>query len=97
MSQYKIQKHLNKIIKWCNIWRIKLNPSKTKVLHFSKRKHPLMDCNIKMDNVKLEAEKLMKFIGVIFHHKLTFEDSTKYKISNTKHVIKNYYSLRSKK
>ena len=26
MSQYKIQKHLNKIIKWCNIWRIKLNP-----------------------------------------------------------------------
>ena len=50
-----------------------------------------------MDNVKLEAEKLMKFIGVIFHHKLTFEDSTKYKISNTEHVITNYYSLRSKK
>ena len=40
MSKYKIQKHLDKIIKWCNIWRIKSNPLKTKVLHFSRKKHP---------------------------------------------------------
>ena len=61
MSECKIQKHLNKITKWCNIWRIKLNPLKTKVLHFSKRKHPFLDCNIKMDNVKLKAEKIVIF------------------------------------
>ena len=50
MSESKIQKHLDKISKWCNVWRIKLNPLKTKVLHFSKRKHPLLECNIKMDS-----------------------------------------------
>ena len=75
MLQYKIQKHLHKITKWCNIWRIKLNPLKTKVLHY--RKHPLLDCNgcwmDTMDTVKLKAEKSAKFLGVIFDHRLTFE------------------------
>ena len=56
-----------------------------------------MDSNTKMDNVKLKAEKSVKFLGVIFDHKLTFEDHIKDKINNTKHVITNYYSLRSKK
>ena len=57
MSECKIQKHLDKISKWCNVWTIKLNPLKTKVLHCSKRKHPLLECNIKMDRIKLKAEK----------------------------------------
>ena len=93
MSQCKIQKYLDKIIKWCNIWRIKLNPLKTKVLHFSKRKHPLLDCSIKMDNVKLKSKRSVKFLGVIFGHRLTFEE----KVNNTRHITSNYYSLKSKK
>ena len=97
LSQYKIQKHLNKITKWCNICRVNLNPLKTKALHFSKRKHPLLDCSIKMDNVKLKAEKSVKFLGVIFDHRLTFEEHIKDKINNTRHITSNYYSLKSKK
>ena len=86
LSQYKMQKHLDKIIKWCNIWIIKLNPLKTKVLHVSKRKHPSLDCSIKMDNVKLKAEKSVKFLGIIFDHKLVFEEHIKDKINNTRHI-----------
>ena len=56
-----------------------------------------MDFNIKMDNMKLKAEKSVKFLGVLFDHKLTFEDHKQDKINNTKHVIASYYSLRSKK
>ena len=67
-------------MEWCNIWRIKLNPLKTKVLNFSNKRHPLMDCNIKMDNIKLKAEKSAKFPGVIFDYKLTFEDHIKEKL-----------------
>ena len=84
MSRCKIQKYLNKITKLCNIWRIKLNPLTTKVLHFSKRKHPLLHCNIKMDNVKLKAEKTVKFLGVMFDNKLTFDEHIKDKINNTR-------------
>ena len=87
----------SKITNWCNIRRIKLNPLKTKVLDFSKRKHPLLDCNIKMDNVKLKAEKMVRFLGVIFDHKLTFEEHIKDKINNTRHVKSSFYCLKSKK
>ena len=81
----------------CNIWRIKLNPLKTKVLQFSKRKHPLLDCSIKMDNIKLKAEKSATFLGVICDHRLTFEEHVKDKIINTRHITSNYHSLKSKK
>ena len=97
MSQCKIQKHLNKITKSCNIWRIKLNPLKTKVLLFNKRKHPLLYCNIETDNVKLKAEKIVPFLSVIFDHKLTFEEHTKDKINNTRQIRSSFYSLKSKK
>ena len=56
-----------------------------------------MDYTIKMDNMKLKAKKSVKFLGVIFDRKLTFEDHKQDKVNNTKHVIANYYSLRSKK
>ena len=35
-----------------------------------------------MENVKLKAEKTVTFLGVIFDHKLTFEDHIKDKINN---------------
>ena len=97
MSQCKMQKYLDKIIKWCNTWKIKFNPLKNKFLHFSKRKHNSWLCNIKMDNVKLNAEKSVKFLGVMFGNKLTFEERIRDKVINTRHNTSNCYSLRSKK
>ena len=55
-----------------------------------------MDLNIKMDNVKLNAEQSVDFLGVMFDHKLTFGDPIRDKINNTKHITSNYYSIRSK-
>ena len=79
------------------MWIIKLNPLKTKVLHFSKRKHHLLDCNIKIDNVQLKAEKTFKFLGVIFDHKLTFEEHIKDKMNNARHITSSFYSLKQQK
>ena len=70
---------------------------KTKVLDVSKRKHPLLDCNIKMDNVKLKVEKTVKVLGVIFDQKLTFKEHIKGKINNARHIISSFYFLKSKK
>ena len=46
-----------------------------------------------MDNVKLKSKRSVKFLGVIFGHRLTFEE----KVNNTRHITSNYYSLKSKK
>ena len=37
-----------------------------------------------MDNVKLKAEKTVKFLGAMFDNKLTFDEHIKDKINNTR-------------
>ena len=50
-----------------------------------------------MDNVKLKAEKIVRFLGVIFDHKLTFEEHIKGKINNNRQITSSLYFLKSKK
>lgn len=67
-------------MRWCNVWRIRLSPLK------SKKRHPTMDCFMRMDNIKLKlknqprprriislycsgdqvAEKSVKFLDINF-------------------------------
>ena len=61
-------------MKWCNVWRIKLNPLKRKVLNFSKKKPSYLYFSIKMDNMNLKVEKSGKFLGVTFVYQLMFEE-----------------------
>ena len=37
-----------------------------------------------MDDVKLKLEKIVGFLGVIFDHKITFEEHIKDEINNTR-------------
>ena len=50
-----------------------------------------------MDNVKLKAEKIVRFLGIILDHKLTFEEHIKDKVNNTRKITSSFYSLRNKK
>ena len=50
-----------------------------------------------MDNVKLKEEKIVKFLEVIFDHKLTFEEHIKDKINNARYITSSFYFLKSKK
>ena len=34
----RLQQYLNQVLTWCDRWRIKLNPGKTRLLNFSQRK-----------------------------------------------------------
>ena len=83
-------------MKSCNkICRIRLNPLKTKVLSFGKKKHPIMDCSVKIENIYLKPEKSVKFLDAIFDYKLTFDKNIKAKIHNTQHITSSFYSLKS--
>ena len=59
---------------WCAKWRIKLNPEKTKVIIFSRsmlaRKAEL---NLKLYGEPLKIYSQVKFLGIIFDSKLTFQ------------------------
>ena len=50
-----------------------------------------------MDNAKLKLEKIVGFLGIIFDHKITFEEHIKDEINNTRQIPSSFYSLKSKK
>ena len=69
-----LQQDLLKLAMWCAKWRIKLNPNKTKVIIFSRsllaRKAEL---NLKLYGETLKIYLQVKFLGIIFDSKLTFQ------------------------
>ena len=69
-----LQQDLLKLATWCAKWRIKLNPEKTKVIIFSRsllvRKAEL---NLKLYGEPLKLYPQVKFLGIIFDSKLTFQ------------------------
>ena len=69
-----LQQDLLKLAMWCAKWRIKLNPEKTKVIIFSRsllaRKAEL---NLTLDGEPLKIYPQVKFLGIIFDSKLTFQ------------------------
>ena len=69
-----LQQDLLKLATWCAKWRIKLNPEKTKVIIFSRsllaRKAEL---NLALYGEPLKIYPQVKFLGIIFDSKLTFQ------------------------
>ena len=69
-----MQQNLLKLAIWCAKWRIKLNPEKTKVIIFSRsmlaRKAEL---NLKLYCETLKIYPQVKFLGITFDSKLTFQ------------------------
>ena len=69
-----LQQDLLKLATWCAKWRIKLNPERTKVIIFSRsllaRKAEL---NLTLYGEPLKIYPQVKFLGIIFDSKLTFQ------------------------
>ena len=69
-----LQQDLLKLAMWCAKWRIKLNPEKNKVIIFSRsmlaRKAEL---NLNLYGETLKIYPQLKFLGIIFDSKLTFQ------------------------
>ena len=69
-----LQQDLLKLATWYTKWRIKLNPDKTKVIIFSRsllaRKAEL---NLTLYGEPLKIYPQVKFLGIIFDSKLTFQ------------------------
>ena len=69
-----LRKDLRKLAKWCDKWRIKLNPEKTKVIVFSRsplarKSEPVL----KLYGKRLKIYPLVRFLGATFDSKLTFQ------------------------
>jgi len=68
----RMQKALDDISDWCNMWGFKISIEKTQVIVFAKKKHS--GVNLKYKDNCLKTVKKVKFLGMIFDSKLTWKD-----------------------
>ena len=66
-----LQTDLENLCIWSDIWKLKLNPEKCKVITFTLRKKPVVK-SYSIQNVTLDRVSEMRDLGVILDSKLTF-------------------------
>ena len=69
-----MNRDLNRVSVWCNLWGMKLNASKTKVMIVSRSRtvHPQLTPFI-LDGTVLEKSADLVILGITFDAKITFE------------------------
>ena len=74
--QNQVQAAMNEVQKWCNKWGFKVSIAKTNVVLFHKGKFKKV--SIFLNGQRLKQEKSIKFLGMIFDHKLSWKDHVDY-------------------
>ena len=72
-SDQALQSLLDEVYKWCYKWRLKVNESKTEVLHFQKTKVIFTNVAFKYGNSSLEKVSSYKYRGIIMDVHLKFD------------------------
>ena len=76
-SAGELKNMLKTVYKWCIRWRLKVNSSKTKIMHFRSKKRPLTEETFYYGEQKLDIVPSYKYLGAIFDEHITFEECAK--------------------
>jgi hypothetical protein len=74
----ELQILLNVLSKWCNKWRLTINISKTKVVHYRPSTHPRSTFQFSCGKEKLEIVQDYKYLGLVFDEHLKWEKTVRY-------------------
>jgi hypothetical protein len=72
-----LQAQLNIVNEWCSKWRMELNESKTKIMHFRPKSTNASKVEFKCGNVKLEMATKYKYLGLYFNEHMDENDIVK--------------------
>ena len=73
-NEKNLQKMLKLVDKWCSKWQMKVNISKTKVIHFRKIRKNETKYKFKIGENEIEKVACYKYLGVLFDQHLTFKN-----------------------
>lgn len=73
MAKHLLQKTINMLEKWTHRTGFKFSPSKTKIIHFSKRQAQ-KNIDITLNNTIIEQVNYIKYLGLTFDRKLTWKE-----------------------
>lgn len=89
--QYLFNDYLRDLFLWFKNWKLKLNESKTELIHFvgkrnevkRKFKNIIKLTEFKINNVKLEPVPKIKYLGVVFNNRFNFNGHIEHVIKRT--------------
>ena len=76
-NEKNLQLLLDELHNWCFQWRLKVNESKTKIVHFRKSKLPMTEYDFAYGDCTLEKVTSYKYLGIIMDDNLKFDICTK--------------------
>jgi len=69
-----LQEYNNSLVEWCKKWKISLSPHKTQLVCYSKKEPQSLACAYQyVDNIRIEAVKEAKFLGITIDKRLKFK------------------------
>ncbi|CAG2187121.1 unnamed protein product [Mytilus edulis] len=81
LDEKSLQNMLNCIHSWCMKWRMTLNETKTKIIHFRNKKAPRSDFNFKCGDMPISFDNAYRYLGLhineFMEHKYTIREITK--------------------
>jgi hypothetical protein len=90
-----LQEAINVLQNYYLEWKIKINPTKSQCIYFSKRRSvrylPTTDLNICGSSIPWSDE--VKYLGVLLDKKLLFRNHIQYSIEKTQKMFKIFYSI----
>lgn len=93
-NKTQLENHLGSLEKWCNNWRIGLNPSKTKQVNFRDGRTKRTQKNqTNLYNTPIEICDKARFLGIIMDKGLHLEDHYKNILKETQHIKIQLYRL----
>ncbi|CAF4249483.1 unnamed protein product [Rotaria sp. Silwood2] len=69
---HRLQASVNEFYKWCNTWKLTIQPTKTEMLYFSPhpRKKYKKKIAIQVENTIIKPIAAARYLGIIFDHQL---------------------------
>jgi ribonuclease HI len=89
----KMQKILESINNWCNLWGFKISIAKTVYMIFT-RKLKVPDINLYLDEEEIQGVNKFKFLGLVFDPKLSWNEHIKDVVNKCKNVLNVFRCLR---
>ena len=71
IAEQRLQAEVNMVVKWCDRWRLRLNPAKCQAIAFSRRRADLKP-NVTIHQEAIPVCELVKYLGITFDRKLNW-------------------------
>ena len=76
-SEAEMQLMLDTLHQWCKRWRVLINSTKSKTVHFRQSRKPRSVYQFRIGDNLIDVIETYKYLGVIFHEKMDFSHTAK--------------------